>query len=372
MNGMKRVFVTGCGEVSRLHPGGSAGGFFGALLGAPRAGGALRPVHGFSAEGVIPDRVARRMDRFTQLGYVAVHKALEHAALDLESAGRDRAGIILNTCYGPLDTTVGYLQKVLRQGPKTAPAAVFPNTVYNAFTGQITIALRIYGTNSTVSGHNPIAYGLDMIRQGYDDVMIVGGCEELAPAIVRGFRQWQYLPPEGEETGGGLALGEGAAVLVLESEESARRRGARLLAKVGDYGMASASCEVNEVFPADAECLAEAMRQALERSGAAPAEVGLVSSAANGLEGHDRAEAEALSSLFPDGPPPLASAKGVLGETLGAASTFALLLAVGAVAEDRFPSWGGGSPEARRVGAALVNNVELGGGVSSILVKKCG
>jgi 3-oxoacyl-[acyl-carrier-protein] synthase II len=360
---MQRVFVTGYGDVSSLHPAGSAGGFFGALLDA-RAQAApvgVRPLEGFSANGIIADKVARRMDRFTQIGYIAVHKALEHAGLDLESADRDRVGMILNTCYGPLDTTVGYLKKVLRQGPKTAPAAVFPNTVYNAFTGQITIALRIYGTNSTVSGHNPVAYGLDMIRQGYDDVMIVGGCEELAPAIVRGFQQWGYLPRDGEG-GSGLVLGEGAAVLVLESEESVRRRGAAPLAEVGEYGLASASCGVNEVFPGDPECLAEAMRQALERSGARPGDVDLLVAAANGMAPLDRAEEEAVRSFFPAGRPATANARDALGETLGAASTFSTLLAVGAVAGDRLPA----------IDLAIVNSVELGGGTSSVVVRKCG
>ena len=193
----RRVFVTGFGAVSPLDTAEAAA--------FPRTSGETssapnqdeeRGLVSFEPGNYIPEALARRMDRFTQIGYVAVKRALEHARLDpksLDDATRERTGTILNTCYGPFESTTGYLEKVLHHGAKKAPAAVFPNTVYNAFTGKITIDLGVFGTNSTISGSNPLTYGYDMISQGHDDIMLVGGCEELSPKITQGFRHTGYL-----------------------------------------------------------------------------------------------------------------------------------------------------------------------------------
>lgn len=347
-----RVFVTGYGAVSPLD---TADGFppIGDAVARPPAGDE-RPLTDFEPERTIPANNARRMDRFTQIAYVAVQRALDRANLDtttLAEAERERVGIVLNTCYGPFDSTTGYLEKVLREGAKKAPAAVFPNTVYNAFTGKITIDLAVYGTNSTVSGSNPLIYGFDMIRQGHDDVMIVGGCEELSPKITRGFRATGYL---GEQ---GFVLGEGAAVLVLESETMARRRGVEPLAEIVDYGLTQGIGEIDEAFPSDEEGQRVAMGQALERAGATPAEIGFVSTSANGHAGLDAIETHALAGFFGDARPEIASAKRFVGETFGAAAGFGAILAIEAVRR-----------EPHRL--ALANNVEYGGSFASVLVRR--
>jgi 3-oxoacyl-[acyl-carrier-protein] synthase II len=351
----ERIFLTGFGTVSTLGATPEAPEFPAAFAAAQANGpaGSLRRIADFAPADYIPEDEARRMDRFTQLGYVAVQRALEHSRLVVEDAHRERIGIILNTLFGPLESTVNFLGKVIRDGAKKAPAAVFPNTVYNAFTGKITIGFGLHGTNSTVSGCNALTYGIEMIRAGVDDALVVGGCEELAPTLVRGFERGGHLGSNGTATST-LALGEGAAALVIERESFARARGATLLAEVLDFGHASAGGEVCEPFPADSEALAWAIEQALARSGAPASEVTLVSTAGNGMLALEAAEERALDGVFGGRALARVATKRVLGETLGPAAAFAAIAAAGALAS------GGG--------LALVNAVELGGSVSSLLL----
>jgi 3-oxoacyl-[acyl-carrier-protein] synthase II len=373
----KKVFVTGYGSVSCLD-------------GDPE----LHTIPDFDPAAFISAGAARRMDRFTLLAYVAVKKALEQARFEIRPEHRERVGLVFNTCYGPFDSTRHYLMKLIRDGARKAPAAVFPNTVHNAFTGLITIDLKALGTSSTVSGCNPICYGLDMIREGRDDAMIVGGCDELIAAIGAGFELAGYPAPRAADAGGSrasvvdpernaFALGEGAAVLVLESEDFARARGATPLAEVLDYGNTNGPSGSREVFPTDRECIEVAMRQALRRSGIEAAAVDLLSLAANGLPDLARDEREAIDGLFGPGTRPWASAgKGSLGETLAAASSFSTILAVSALAGGGVPATQGlapgclplryvaGETVAGAVDLALVNSVELGGNVTSLALRR--
>lgn len=398
-----RVFITGYGAVSTIGPAEEGKDFFDALLAGADASGCgrrsltERRIEELDPDRFIPDDVSRRMDRFSQLAYLAVKWAMRRARFEVQPEDGDRTGLVLNTCFGPLASTVGYLEKVIRDGPKTAKAALFPNTVYNAFSGRITIDCGILGSNTTVSGYNPICYGLDMIRDGLDDVVLVGGCDELVETITEGFRLGGYLPPvptdQDDEDGvpctgtnrSSVPLGEGAAALVLESEEHARSRGATLLAEVGDYGLTSSFGGFREVFPADSDGIERAMLQALDLSGLPASRVDVVSSSANGAARLDSAEREAIARVFGDGSRPrVCDVKSAVGETLGAAAAFSTILAVGALDRGRLPAhWGlppgllseryvAGLAVHEAVDVALVNNVELGGSITSLVLLQAG
>ena len=387
MNSSQRIFITGYGSVNCL--GGDA---LSDHMRAPDGG--ARAIGTLDFGEFDDPRVTRRMDRFTQMAYIAVRKALVKSGVDMAGLRADRVGIIMNTCYGPLDSTRRYISKLICGGPKKVPAAVFPNTVHNAFTGLITMEIAAHGTNSTVSGHNPICYGLDMIRQGRDDLLIVGGCDELIASLESGFAAAGLDGADGIDAGHGpglydrdrnvFALGEGAAVLVIESEASMRARGAQPLAEVLDYGMANGlHGETSNAFPADAAALQYVMQQAMERSGIARDQVDLVSGAGNGLMRLAQAETDALSTLFGKGRMPLVSnVKAALGETLGASAVFSTIFALeclerGSVAP--IPGLAAGClPEhyvaatarSAQLDVALVNAVELGGTITSLALRK--
>lgn len=391
MSSHQRVFITGCGSVSSLVGEAGSAGLPLSLCVPSAITLRRRMITDFDPSGFVSESVCRRMDRFTLLAFVAVKKALQCAELEIRPEKRERTGLIFNTCYGPFDSTRRYLIKLIRDGAKKAPAAVFPNTVHNAFTGLITMDLKALGTNSTISGHNPICYGLDMIREGRDDVMIVGGCDELIGVIADGFERAEYLADDDDTPTpsvfdleqNGFALGEGAAALVLESEDSVRARGGRVLAEVLDYGLTNSLNDGPSAFPADIEGIEVAMQQALARSGVAPTEVDFVSAAANGLPHLARAERTAIDRVLgADDGPWVGSIKGALGETLGASSAFSALLAVQALESGLVPAtWGppadslplryvAGEPVAAEIGVALINSLELGGSVTSLVLRK--
>jgi len=392
MNQPQRIFITGYGSVNCLGADTLSERMAAPAAGEPAQRPGSHPIAAIEFGEYDDPRVTRRMDRFTQMAYLAVRKALARAGVDMAALPADRVGMIMNTCYGPLDSTRRYISKLIVGGPKKVPAAVFPNTVHNAFTGLITMEIAAHGTNSTVSGQNPICYGLDMIRQGFDDLLIVGGCDELISTLESGFTAAGL--DCAADAGGGpgiydrdrnvFALGEGAAVLVIESEASMRARGAQPLAEVLDYGMANGlQGEAANAFPADAGTIAHVMRQALARSGVAPEQVGLVSGAGNGLTRLAQAEMDALGTLFGGAGAPLVSnVKSVLGETLGAAAVFSAIFALecleqGSVApmpglvEGCLPGrYVAATARAAELDVALVNAVELGGTITSLALRK--
>lgn len=393
MNKPQRIFITGYGSVNCLGED-TFSARMGAAAGQEAPAPASRPIGAIEFGEYDNPRVTRRMDRFTQMAYLAVRKALAKAGVDMATLPADRVGIIMNTCYGPLDSTRRYISKLICDGPKKVPAAVFPNTVHNAFTGLITMEIAAHGTNSTVSGQNPICYGLDMIRQGFDDLLIVGGCDELISTLENGFAAAGLGGAGGAGAGPGpglydrdrdvFALGEGAAVLVIENEASMRARGAQPLAEVLDYGMANGlHSEASNAFPSDARTLQYVMQQALERSGVTADQVGLVSGASNGLMRLSQAEMNALATMFGAGSLPLVSnVKAVLGETLGAAAVFSTIFALECLQHGSVAPIPGLAPDClseRYVAAvahnaplevALVNAVELGGTITSLALRK--
>lgn len=379
-----RIFITGYGSVNALDSD---------VLGTSEAlarvasGSAACPVAEINGGEYVEHKITRRMDRFSLMAYVAVRKAIAHAGIQIDQMDQERSGIVMNTCYGPLESTRRYMIKVIRDGARKAPAAIFPNTVHNAFTGLITMELRVHGSNSTVSGQNPLCYGLDMIRQGFDDLMIVGGCDELLPTVQDGFAA-RGLRADGagsgasvfERDGSQFRLGEGAAVLILESEASVKRRGVRPLAEVFDYGMANGlATQEGAAFAVDEAAIGAAMEQALQRSGIEVSAIDMVAAASNGIAAVASAEIRALQTMFGRSARPLVgNIKGALGETLGAAAAFSTIEAVEAISRSVVapiagleagclpPAYVAGHAQQAVCKHALVNALELGGTFTSL------
>lgn len=346
----RRVVVTGIGSVSPLAPEDPFADLRGAL-GASPSETRSRPIDSFDAGDLINPRALRRMNRFSQLAYAGVVLALRDAELEITPEIAERTGMIFNTYYGPFDSTRAYLTKLIRDGAKKASAGVFPSTVHNAFTGLITLDLKMLGTSSTVSGYNPICYGIDMIREGRDDIMVVGGCDELTSVIESGFGEAGLFGD-----GSRFAVAEGAGVLVLESDESARARGRRPLAEILDYGSTSVGGGESAAFPSDAEAVSHAMRDGLQRSGLDAADVDLLSAGRNGLPAVDAAEEQAVAEVFGTAPRTV-EVRTALGDALSAAALFSTIVGVRAL-EDA------GSD------IVMVNDFELGGTFSSLLLRR--
>ncbi len=385
----RRIFVTGHGSVSPLDNSFPAEtDFYDELLEtsllADDCAQPTRPIRELHADRYIAHDQLRRVDRLTQMAMISAQKALASAQFSIDRQNEERTGIIFNNCFGPLQSTETYVSKLIREGSKRAPAGLFPYTVVSVLTGLVTMKTKALGTNSTVSGSNSVCYGLDAIRQGTDDVMLVGGCDEITSSLTSWFRHAGYfgtVSDAGQSDSvtprSSFLFGEGAATLVLEESESMQRRGSQPRAEVLDYGCVH-PLRSPHPYHLTPESIEAAMLKALSCSGVQPRQIGLIVSGANGLPQLNHAEDAAVAKLFCNSqPPPAIRVKDYIGETLGSSGVFAVIAAAEALHRRKVPGEASHERAANSftLGAldaeyALVNCYEFGGNINSIVVKR--
>jgi 3-oxoacyl-[acyl-carrier-protein] synthase II len=281
---------------------------------------------------------ARRMSDLSQFGVAAARMALAHAGIAAVPA--ERTSVSIATAFGPGEFTEQLARQILEKGGKAASPFLFTDCVANAAAGQIAIDLGARGPNTTICQREAgpllaLAQGSDDVARGRADVCLAGAVDELKPlshAILDRFRALPRPGPHGEvprpfdRRRSGYLAAEGATVLVLESEDHARRRGAEPLAVVGPTARAFDPSASRAGFGREPEAVADVLRQ---RLGAAIDGVAGVVSAASGARHGDRLEALVLRHVLPDLPPVFAP-KAVHGEFGGGILAAALLLLRGA------------------------------------------
>lgn len=200
---------------------------------------------------------------------------------------------------------------------------------------------RLGYATACAAGNHALGAAVEALSRGEVDRALAGGVEPFSRIAMAGFSRVRAMDPElcrpFDAGRRGMQLGEGAALLLLEREEDARRRGAAVLARVHPCGL---SCDAHHPTAPHPEGrgMARAMEVALERAGLTAAEVGWICAHGTGTPGSDAAEARALLRVFgADAPPPVSSPKGALGHTMGAAGAFGALLAVLAVQRGIIP-----------------------------------
>jgi 3-oxoacyl-[acyl-carrier-protein] synthase II len=222
-------------------------------------------------------------------------------------------------------------------GPKYVSPIDFANTVINAAAGQVAIWHDLRGVNSTIaggitSGLQAIAYGTELIRSGQATAILAGGAEELCFESFYGFERTGLLCATGNGLGecpipfdarrNGFALGEGAALLMLEAAESAADRGASVLGEIKGHGSAY-DLSHGTVSAQAVAAIAQSMRLALHDAQLDVDAIGCLSASANGSVLGDRHEAQAVAAIFGGHASalPVTAIKSMLGETLGASGT---------------------------------------------------
>ena len=173
------------------------------------------------------------------------------------------------------------------------------------------------------AGNYAIGLATDLIRAGKADVIVTGAAEMLQELQYSGFVRLAAMAQERcqpfDLNRQGLILGEGAGVLVVESEAHAVRRGATALAEVGGHGMTCDAYHITRPHPEAAGSIG-AMRQAIERSGITPDEIDFVNAHGTGTKHNDSAESKVMKDVFGDRKVPISSMKSMLGHCMGAAS----------------------------------------------------
>jgi 3-oxoacyl-[acyl-carrier-protein] synthase II len=359
-----RVVVTGLGVVSPL--GNDVETLWTNLLaGASGAGPITRfdvsgmdtrfacEVKDFSIEGVIDRKDAKRMDRFVQYAVKAAHEALAHSGLDLAAEDLERIGVVIGSGIGGMETFESQHRVLLEKGPGRVSPFFIPMMISDMAAGQVSLRFGLKGPNfgtvsACASGAHAIGESLRLLRAGDADVMVCGGAEStITPMAVAGFSSARALSTRNDDPQrasrpfdkdrDGFVIGEGAGILVLETESHARRREASVVCELAGYG-ASADAYHLTAPSEDGDGAARAMRRALQDAGLAPGDVAYVNSHGTSTPAGDPVEVAAVKTVFGDHAYQLmvGSTKSMTGHLLGAAGGLeavitALILARGVV-----------------------------------------
>jgi nodulation protein E len=284
------------------------------------------------------------LDRFSQFALLAAREAVADSGLE-PTALRAAAAVIGTGCGGKGTDEETYQRLYREARPRVHPLTI-PKGMPSAAVSQLSMQLGITGpvfsvASACASAAHAVGLALILIRSGVVDVALAGGTD--APFTFGLMKAWEALRVLSTDTcrpfskdRSGLVLGEGAAVVVLESRESARRRGAVLHAELAGCGMSADAAHITDPSVAGA---ARAMRAALADAALLPADVDYVNAHGTGTLANDVSETRALHQVFGDHAARLAvsSTKSMHGHSLGAAGAHELIATVLALEEGMMP-----------------------------------
>jgi 3-oxoacyl-[acyl-carrier-protein] synthase II len=282
-------------------------------------------------------REARRNDRFTQLIMVATEEAITDSGLTVDRNDDNRhIGIVMGTGIGGLATLMANTEIMRDRGPRRVSALMVPMMMPNAAAGQIAIQYGIHGpafalASACATGNNAIGEAAERIRHGAAEVMICGGGESvmhpLAQAAFANMGAASQRNDEPERASrpfdadrDGFVMGEGAAVLILESMDHAQKRGGRILAEIIGYGASSDAFHITAPDEEGAGA-ARSMEDALTGAGIRPEEVDYINAHGTSTPLNDRTETQGIRTVFGDHAyrVPISSTKSMIGHLFGAA-----------------------------------------------------
>ncbi|MFH1160361.1 MAG: beta-ketoacyl-[acyl-carrier-protein] synthase family protein [bacterium] len=338
----RRVVVTGMGIVSSLGldletnwknlVAGKSGvkkiTLFDASQNQTRIAAEVPPEFEEHSRAYVKKRAASQMTRVIRMCIVAARDAVKDSGIDFEQLDKSRCSVIM----GVVNTGNSSTEK------DTTPQNTVFKSMTNAMSAWVSLDYQLLGPNFAVntacaSSAYAIAFGFDMIRNGQTDVVIVGGADSIInKEEIEGFNALYALsvcndPPEKaskpfSKDRDGFVIGEGAGVMILEAEEVAKSRGARVYAEIAGYGITSEG--YNIMAPKkDGEGMAFTMEKALQSSGIAKDLVDYINAHGTSTELNDRYETLAIKRVFGDraGKIPVSSSKSMIGHTIGAAGT---------------------------------------------------
>lgn len=275
--------------------------------------------------------VSEGYSRNTLLGMIAAREAFTHANLGIRSGLR--TGLISATTVGGMDQCEIYYDDFLNNDSKNSFIDIYDCA---DSTEKIAANLGITGYRTTIStacssAANAILFGARLIRQGYLDRVVAGGTESLTVFHINGFNALKILDKEPckpfDAHRNGINLGEGAAYIILESEEAARQGNPELFAELIGYGNACEAFHQTASSP-DGHGAYLAMKKALDMSGLKPEEIGYINAHGTGTDNNDLSEGIAIETLFGDRIPPVSSTKPITGHTTSAAGSTEAILSI--------------------------------------------
>ncbi len=294
----------------------------------------------------------------------------------------EKPGLAIGTGFGSVQSIGDFLSDSIENGVNSVNPRHFPNTVINSPTGNANIRYHIQSLSATAStgfgsSSDALIYSCNQIRLGYYKSILTGGLEEISFYTLAGMDRHGALSKTDSvrpfsKGASETLMGEGCALFMVESEESAQVNSQEPLAEV---------CSYSSAFSKDkAEACEHTMQEAISKAGITPSEIDMVVSDANGFSGTDRAEADAISRVTGD-KTPVACYKSMFGETYGASGSLNLACTLSDMKNSRIT----GIPDEyetdtdidivfktreKDIGYAIINSVSPQGNCSSIIIKK--
>jgi 3-oxoacyl-[acyl-carrier-protein] synthase II len=365
VQGLQRVVVTGLGAVTPI--GNDVSSYWEGLSTARNGVAGITlfdasrhacrfaaEVKGFDPSGWLEPKESKRWDRFCQFGVVAAKQAVAHAGLTIDETNQHRVGTAIGSGVGGLLMMETQAHVLNDRGPDRVSPFCVPMMIPNMATGLAAIALGAKGPSSAVAtacaaGSNAIGDAFRLIQLGLADVMVAGGAESaITPLGVAGFASAKALsfrnddpttasrPFDAERNG--FVIGEGAGVLVLESLDHAKARGAQILAEVVGYGM---TCDAHHITSPSPGGIggAEAMRLALRDAQLEPEAVDYVNAHGTSTQANDSNETSAIKSALGEWAYgiPVSSTKSMTGHLLGGSGGIEAVAAILAIEHNLVP-----------------------------------
>jgi 3-oxoacyl-[acyl-carrier-protein] synthase II len=344
---MTDVVVTGIGVVTPIGIGVEA--FWSGLMEGRSGGGPITrfdasalpvtiacEVQDFDPTSHLSPREIPRMDRFTQMAVVASCLAVEDGGIDVEELPKTRVGVIAGSGIGGLETIEQEHKNLISGGPRRVSPFMVPKLMPNAAAGMIAMRFGFNGPNyapssACATGAHAVGEAFRWIREGRADVMLAGGSEAaITPLAVAAFTRMGALSKRNDDPTrasrpfdagrDGFVFGEGAAILLLESAEHARARGADVIARLTGYGASADAFHVTQPDP-EGKGAAAAMTFALEDAGRRPSDVDHINAHGTSTPYNDRTETIAIKGAFGNEAKKVSicSTKSQTGHLLGAA-----------------------------------------------------
>ena len=307
----------------------------------------------FHVEDYLDKKAARKMDRFTQLGMIAAQEAMEDSKLDLDKIDHDRFGVIVSSGIGGLGTIEENHSKGLDKGFDRVSPFFIPMSISNLAAGNIAIAFQAQGlctcpVTACAGGTNAIGDAFRNIRDGYQDIMIAGGCEaSITPLGIGGFTSMKALSDASDPMRAsipfdasrhGFVMGEGAGIVILEEREHALKRGAHIYCEMVGYGV---SCDAHHITAPAPEGIggAKAMKNALDDAHIEAKDIDYINAHGTSTNLNDKYETAGVKTTFGDHAYQLAmsSTKGNTGHCLGAAGGIEAVISVKAIEQSYIP-----------------------------------
>lgn len=298
----------------------------------------------FKPEDFMDKKLSKRLDRYSQFALAAARQAIEMSNLDFTGI-EERVGVLVSSGMGGFLTLDEQNNVMQQKGPDRVSPFLIPMILINMASGVISMEFGLKGPNfapvsACATSMHAIALGTMLIRHGYADVVIAGGSEAtIAPLPIAGFAAMRALSTKNAEpkkasrpfdkSRDGFVMGEGAGILVLEEENFARKRGARIIAEIKGFGMNDDAHHFSAPDP-EAKGSSKAMKMALEDAGLSPTDIDFVSCHATSTPAGDEVELKAIELVLGEEVKRVYvnATKTLTGHLLGAAGSTELIAAI--------------------------------------------